>query len=164
MKNQNFMLSNKWAVRIATLFNIGYFPFASGTVASFAVAIFFYIFRGIIMPAGNGSAFAFYMVLTGLIIFFGTMAAEIAEGVFKEKDSHKIVIDEAAGFFIGMLFLPVTIQNLFLVFIFFRIYDVIKPFGIRDVQKYKGGFGVMADDILAGLLAMISVHVINWIF
>lgn len=164
MKNQNFILSDKWALRIATVFNIGYFPIASGTVASVFAALFMFIFKDIIITTFSGIGFALYLIITGLIIVYGTYSADRAEEIYKEKDSHKIVIDEVAGFFVSMLFIPVTLNNLFLAFIIFRIYDVIKPFGIRDVQKYRGGFGIMADDLLAGILTSVSVNILFWIF
>lgn len=164
MKNLDLSKADERMLKIASVYYIGYFPIASGTVASLVAMLVMYALKDIISPAKGGFTFALYLFVTGLIIYYGTMAADKTEEILKEKDSHKIVIDEVAGFFVSMLFLPITCKNLLLAFIFFRIFDVIKPFGIRDLQKYKGGFGIMIDDLAAGVYTVITLKILFWIF
>lgn len=69
-------------------------------------------------------------------------------------DHGSIVWDEIVGFFITMLFLPVTWQNVVLGFLLFRVFDIVKPWPIKLLDKHvKGGFGIMVDDVLAGIFA-----------
>jgi phosphatidylglycerophosphatase A len=77
-----------------------------------------------------------------------------------EKDPSHIVIDEFAGLWLSLLIIPVTILNAILGFIFFRFFDIAKPFGIRKMERLKKGKGIMADDLLAGLYSNILLQLI----
>jgi phosphatidylglycerophosphatase A len=74
-------------------------------------------------------------------------------------DAHPIVIDEVVGQWIPLLFTNKSISWVVVAFFLFRILDVIKPFGIRDSQKLPGGYGVVIDDLLAGLLAGVIIMI-----
>jgi phosphatidylglycerophosphatase A len=75
------------------------------------------------------------------------------------KDPSKVVIDEIAGMWITLLWVPAGWLSVILGFILFRIFDIAKPLGIRSSEKLPGGWGVMADDILAGIYSNIFIQV-----
>lgn len=78
-----------------------------------------------------------------------------------KKDDQRIVIDEVAGVWVALAFLPKTILFLSLGFILFRIFDIKKPFFIKKLQKLKGGFGITVDDIVAGICANVILQILN---
>jgi phosphatidylglycerophosphatase A len=76
------------------------------------------------------------------------------------KDSYRVVIDEVAGMFISVLFVPVVWKWLLIGFVLFRFFDIAKPFFIRRMEALKGGWGVMFDDVLAGIYANVVLQII----
>ena len=99
----------------------------------------------------------------GLLVFFaivalaGTWAAQQAERILGRKDPAAIVIDEVAGMTLAVLLLPLTVPVAVLAFALFRLFDVIKPAPARQAQALPGGAGVMVDDLVAGLYALVIV-------
>lgn len=77
-----------------------------------------------------------------------------------EHDDGKIVIDEVIGMLITMIFVPITLLNLFLGFVLFRIFDIWKPLGIRKFDDLQTDWGVIADDVLAGIYANVTLQVV----
>ncbi len=76
------------------------------------------------------------------------------------KDPSRVVIDEVLGMWITMLFVPLTALNLLLGFILFRLFGIWKPLGVRRLEAVPGGWGVMLDDLLAGIYANLSLQVL----
>jgi phosphatidylglycerophosphatase A len=141
---------------IATLGPVGYIPFAPGTFGSLIGLILFTLFR-------PSDVFLAFIILAGFLL--GVYVSSIAEHLFKEKDSGKIVIDEAVGILVSFLFLPSAAAYLFAAFLLFRTFDIIKPFPIRHAEKkFRHGFGIMIDDIIAGIYTNIFLHVWMLIF
>ncbi len=102
-----------------------------------------------------------YMYSTAIFIIFAVVIADIYERAQATHDNSEIVIDEIAGFLVTMMWLPMTWQSFLAAFILFRILDAGKPFPISYVdKKIKGGLGVVADDILAGVIANIILQVV----
>ena len=129
---------------VATLGFIGYLPIAPGTWGTAAAVIF------VELIALSQTAF---LVLTASVILIGTIAAGTAERLIGETDSGHIIIDEFIGFLVSVIFLPHTYGYLASAFLLFRFFDILKPFPIGRIEKgIKGGAGIMADDILAGIL------------
>ena len=87
-----------------------------------------------------------------------------AEKLFGEKDSSKIVIDEICGYFITMAFLPKTLFFIVAGFFIFRFFDIVKLPFIRRSEKLEGGLGIMLDDVLAGMMGSMVLHIIRWLF
>jgi phosphatidylglycerophosphatase A len=77
-----------------------------------------------------------------------------------EKTPSKVVIDEAVGMWITMVLVPFSYLNLIIGFTLFRLFDIFKPLGIRNLEKLNGGLGVMADDVLAGIYANLVLQLI----
>lgn len=136
----------------ATGFFIGYFPFASGTVASF-FAIIIYLF----VPGFSEPYLLIIFVL--LFSFIGIFTGDFAEKIYG-FDPPEVVIDEIVGMWLTMLFVPNTFLLAAIGFVLFRIFDILKPFPARESQDLKGGLGIMLDDIIAGFYSLIILHLI----
>lgn len=98
------------------------------------------------------------IVVTVVITLAGVWSATMVEPGWG-KDSSKIVIDEAAGMCISLLFVPVTWKYLVAGLLLFRFFDIVKPMFIRRMESLPGGWGVMMDDVLAGIYTNILLQV-----
>ena len=145
---------------IATGLGTGYFP-VSGTVASILAILIFLPFAR--WNHADGFAFLIYISITFFLTGLSIWSAALAEKWLKEKDPHKVVIDEIAGFFYAMFLVPATPLYILSAFVLFRLFDVLKPFPINKSQDLPDGVGITADDILAGIAACIIIHVFRWI-
>ncbi len=96
--------------------------------------------------------------LVFIITVGGIYLAQKAEEYYGEKDAQQIVIDEIAGFFVAMYGLGANM--LIPAFILFRIFDILKPPPIRNLQEFHGGVGIMLDDILAGVIANLLIRMV----
>lgn len=79
------------------------------------------------------------------------------------KDGRQIVIDEATGMSISLVFVPKEVGWYVIAFLLFRIFDIVKPPPAREMEKLKGGWGVTLDDVVAGIYANVSLHIIYYI-
>ena len=146
-------MNPKILLLIATFFNVGKFPKAPGTFATLATIPLFILMSR--LPD------VIYMMLTFGIVILGIFAAQAFEAVSPEHDSKEIVIDEVAGFLITMALVPCTIKSVAVGFVFFRLFDIFKPWPISALdKKVKGGVGVMVDDVAAGIAASVMMQVI----
>ncbi|MBU1262961.1 phosphatidylglycerophosphatase A [bacterium] len=102
-----------------------------------------------------------YIATLFVVIIGGTLLADIAEKESGIKDDRKIVVDEIAGFLITMIGLPRQIPWLVAGFILFRLLDIIKPPPINSLQNLRGGLGIMADDVAAGVLGCCLLHLVR---
>lgn len=140
---------------LATLGGIGRIPFAPGTFGSAAGVALYLLLK---------PPLALHLFLTLFLLAIGILASSAAEHSLGEQDSGKIVIDEFVGVQVALFALPPTVGHSLMAFLFFRIFDILKPLFIRNLeQKLKGGMGVMADDILAGIYANLLIHGGIWI-
>ena len=139
---------------LATGFGVGYSPIAPGTLGTLVAIPIYYFLSGIPFPL-------YEITLVGFF-FLSVWVSENAERFFGKKDDQRIVIDEIIGFLITMLWVPKTVPFVIIGFFLFRFFDILKPFPIRRLEKgLKGGYGVVLDDVLAGIYANIILHVIN---
>jgi len=146
----------KFIIILSSCFGIGYIPFASGTFASL-FAILPYL---LLAQFNDVKLLPIYLLIVFIFVLIAIWASNEAEKIFNEKDSHKIVIDEVAGFFLSMVLLPpFNILYIITAFFLFRIYDVWKPYPIRSSQELTGGLGVVADDLIAGFYACFTIHI-----
>lgn len=101
------------------------------------------------------------LISIAALSFLAVYAAQEAEKLYKLKDPGVIVIDEIVGFQFAMILLEPTVLRVFLGFVFFRLFDIAKPWPIRHVErKVPGGWGVVADDIVAGLYARAAIGIL----
>ena len=131
---------------LATFFGIGLFPTAPGTLASAVAALVF-------MFALHGLAWPLYLLLLALLFLAGTAASAVHAAELGNPDPGRIVIDEVCGQLLALAFLPAAWVPVTVSFVLFRIFDIIKPWPIRRLEKLPGGWGIMVDDIGAGLAA-----------
>lgn len=129
----------------ASVLGIGYVK-GGGTVAAVVCCLALYLARASDPTRRPWPA----ALLTLGLLALGTLAAQGVEPAWG-KDSSRVVIDEVAGMWVGMLLIPVTGPNLLVGLVLFRFFDIAKPLFIRDMERLPGGVGVMMDDVLAGL-------------
>jgi phosphatidylglycerophosphatase A len=137
---------------IATGLGIGYIRKGSGTVAAAVCALVWYLAQ-----AGGYPALVSY-ALTAMIVAVGVWSSGNVERYWG-KDSNYVVIDEIAGMSISLLFLPVTLPVVLAAFVLFRFFDIVKPLYIRRAEQLPGGWGVMADDVAAGIYSNVLVQI-----
>ena len=131
---------------LGTGFGSGYFPLAPGTAGTVVGVCFFWCF----------SKFPPLLYLLTLLsfIFLSAWIAEGAEKFFQQKDARAIVIDEIAGFLVTMLWIPFTVINVGIGFLIFRILDILKPYPAGWIDRnLSGGWGIVLDDVAAGIYA-----------
>jgi phosphatidylglycerophosphatase A len=145
------------AVFLATGFSVGNIPFAPGTLgALLGIPICFGL-----AELGRGGSIAGIAAF----VFLAIWIAGRAEQVIGKKDDPAIVIDEVAGMVVTLAGLPLTPLNLAVGFAAFRALDVIKPFPARRIDRQMaGGWGVVLDDVVAGLYCNIFLRVISLFF
>ena len=149
------MKINSFEKFIGSGFFTGYFPVASGTVGSVA-AIVIYLIPGfeqlfVIIPA------------TLVIIFYGIYIGTKFEAEYG-KDPAQCTIDEVAGTWISLIALPKTIGIIIATFLLWRILDIIKPPPARNLERLKGGLGIMIDDVISGIYTLIIMHLVVYLF
>ncbi len=144
---------------IATFFNIGRLPLAPGTWASLVTTVLVYFIK----PYWQAPL---YIQIAAIVIIFvlGIPAASAAEKHFNKKDPRPCVIDEVAGQMLSLLLVPHNIYLYGAGFFLFRVFDILKPFPVRNAEKIPGGFGIMLDDIVAGLYALGVLHLYLYLF
>jgi len=98
-----------------------------------------------------------------LFLVIGIYTSDFAEKIYG-FDPPEVVIDEIVGMWFTMLFVPKTFLLSAIGFILFRIFDIIKPFPAKQSQQFKGGLGIMLDDLIAGFYSLVILHIILLIF
>lgn len=157
---------------IATGFFSGYSPWASGTVGSIVGAAFFLI------PGFSNPGVLATAIIAGL--FLGvytskrvaqvegnrlTKSAQRAKERFQPDGEHGpdpsiVVIDEIVGMWVALYAIPLSITSVVIAFVLFRAFDIVKPYPAKQVEQYPNGWGIMLDDIVAGIYANIATRII----
>ena len=139
---------------IGTVFYIGKLPLAPGTWASiFAVLCWYFLFQSVnnfVLPA-----------ISIFLFLIGGIASDTIVKDTKEHDPSRIVIDEWVGQWVALSMMPINIRTGVVAFIAFRIFDIIKPGPVRKMENISGGWGIMADDVMAGIMAYFVVLIFN---
>jgi phosphatidylglycerophosphatase A len=162
------------ALGIATC-GVGYLPLAPGTWGSLVGIGLYLLVRGAAMrlffALGGIRNFNLLHVYYGVIVvelvvvsavaLAGIWAGSRTESLSRKKDPGKVVIDEVVGQFIALIPVPFVLGTAWwtaiLAFVLFRFFDIVKPYPARSFEALKGGLGIMADDVVAGLYAAICV-------
>jgi len=171
MKKSTRTVADYLALAIATC-GVGYFPIAPGTLGALVgVGLYLTIWGSVLQLLETNAArghlnllFIFTPLLAAMLLAIvlvtvaGTWAATRAEKLMQRKDPSAVVIDEVAGQMIALLtgpfWLP-TWWSVFTAFILFRLFDIWKPYPIRRFEALESGLGIMADDLVAGIYALI---------
>jgi phosphatidylglycerophosphatase A len=144
------------AVFVATVGYCGYFPIAPGTVGSAAGLLFY----ALVWWTGSPLVEAALIVA---VFAAGTWAGTTAERFFGGIDPGPVVIDEVLGMLVTLAFIPAGWVAVIAGFFLFRIFDIIKPFPARSLERLHGGLGVMADDAMAAVYANLSLRLLIWL-
>ncbi|MEO6029895.1 MAG: phosphatidylglycerophosphatase A [Candidatus Binatia bacterium] len=135
---------------------VGYIPVASGTFGSLLALPLLVALAGATWPPA---------ITVALIVALSALAMPVcgrAGRVYGQADSSRIVLDEICGMLIAGAFLPATLGTLGLAFLAFRLFDIVKPFPAGHFDRHvKNGFGVVADDLIAGIYANLVVRVLT---
>ena len=145
---------------IGTGFGSGFWPWGPGTAGALTGMLIWYALS--FMP---NSTLLFAVTLSCIVVFTiaGTWAVRRLSP-FWGSDPQKVVIDEMVGVWVPLLAVPSSDIWLALAsFVLFRLFDILKPLGIRTLDRRKGAFYVMADDILAGVYSLIIIVAVQWI-
>lgn len=146
---------------ISTGFGTGYCPIAPGTAGAIFATIIWWILS-LILPLPHSLLIATTLLVVVFTIL-GVWSSGIVESIWGE-DPSRVVVDEMVGVWIPLL--VVSDGNIYyglLSLALFRLFDIFKPLGIRKMEAFKGGWGIMLDDILAGIYSLILVWVLRWL-
>ena len=130
----------------ATCSYVGYLPFAPGTWGSLLACLIVYFSPSLSNP-----------IIIALIMAAGIVASDRARGI--EADPGRVVIDEFVGMLVAVAGHSVTFWGLTKGFILFRAFDILKPYPIRKLERLPGGYGIIADDVLAGVYASAALFI-----
>lgn len=156
-------LSDSVAHLLATVGGLGYAPVAPGTVGSLGGVVLFWWLR---------PSFVLGLITAVMVTLVGIWAATRVEKLTGERDPSRIVIDEVAGQFVTLwlawslgspsagLFSTGGLIFVAMGFLLFRLFDIVKPAPTRRLEKLRGGLGVVADDVMAGVYAGLTLHLI----
>jgi phosphatidylglycerophosphatase A len=149
----------EWAASVCYL---GEFPFASGSVGSLgAVALYLWgsvFLRGEVLSGAAALA-------AGVLALIGIRIGRWAQEFYRQRDPREFVLDEVAGQFLALVAVTPLVLGVapwkiaIAAFLFFRFFDIVKPFPAGRAERLRGGPGIVLDDIVAGAYAALCVHV-----
>jgi phosphatidylglycerophosphatase A len=146
-------VSRQLPLALATFFGAGYSPVAPGTAGSLAAIPLLVLLR-MTTPAWVEAACG--VILLGA----GVWSASAAERLLSCEDPGPVVIDEVVGMLVTMFAVPLTWPTVVAGFLAFRVMDITKPFPARRLERLGGGWGIMADDVAAGVYAHLALRVV----
>jgi phosphatidylglycerophosphatase A len=149
------------SLAIATGLGTGFAPIAPGTFGS-VVGVAMYMLV-VLLRLPWPIHYGVMMVLSIWVSYIGVWTSTRTAQMFGVHDPGQVTVDEVAGQFITLAFLPIAppVYLIIVGFILFRLFDIVKPYPIRDMEFLHSGLGIMADDILAGLFAGVLCFLIN---
>lgn len=143
-----------WAWLTSTFLGVGLLPGGPGTWAALATAIIWY-FAARAAHASSGWLTISTLIAAVAVTLLGIPAATVVERESGCQDPGHVVIDEVAGQLVALLLIPLDFGHAALAFILFRIFDILKPPPVRQLERLHGGLGIMMDDVAAGVYALI---------
>jgi phosphatidylglycerophosphatase A len=144
------------AVLLATFGYVGHFPIAPGTAGSAAALVLYVLLRWTGSPLVEGGVVV-------LLLIAGIWAGSAAERHYGREDPGYVVIDEVVGMLVTLLFIPLSWSGVLLGFFLFRLFDILKPPPARQLEHLHGGFGIMLDDVVAGLFGNLALRLVIWL-
>ena len=146
-----------WATLLATCCGIGRLRPGPGTWASAATVVIWAVAAPLLAPSLRTPVAVALAVLVTLI---GIPAATRVARASAAKDPQSVVIDEVAGQIMALIAVPLAWKTLLAGFILFRIFDIIKPPPVRQLERLPEGTGIVLDDVAAGILAFVGMHLL----
>lgn len=149
------------AVWLATGLGAGYFPVAPGTVGSLEGLAIVLLLD--FLPFGRLGHVSALIVVASALFVVGVWSAGRAEGFFGKKDPERVVIDEAVGQILTFAAAP-AVNWVWLVagLAMFRLLDILKPPPADWAEKLPGGWGIMTDDVVAGIYSLLAIGLLRW--
>lgn len=138
---------------IATGLYSGYAPVAPGTFGTIGGVVLAPAFAGVAAQSTT-----LYVLLLAAVAACAIWAAGVASEMFGLKDPRPVVCDEIAGYLVTMAFVPVSAASLLYAFLLFRLFDIVKPPPCRQAEDLPGGYGIVIDDLLAGVYANLALR------
>jgi phosphatidylglycerophosphatase A len=142
-----------WAWAVATFFGAGFGKPGPGTWGSVAAVLLWAGYGWAFRPSGQMLLIALLAGIA-LALVFGIPAATITARESGRHDPGFVVIDEVAGQWIALLFSPFDWHHALIALLLFRIFDITKPFPVRQIESFPEGWGIVFDDVAAGLYAL----------
>jgi phosphatidylglycerophosphatase A len=142
-----------WAWSIATFFGAGFGRPGPGTWGSVAAVLLWAAYAFSLHPAPLALMVALLIGIV-LTLLLGIPASTIVARESGRHDPQFVVIDEVAGQWITLLFCPIDLRHGLIALILFRLFDMTKPFPVRQLEKLPEGWGIVLDDMGAGLYAL----------
>src|SRR5262245_53586076 len=146
---------NRLGVAIASAFGLGYAPIAPGTAGSAAGVVIYLLTAH--WPLAAQAALALGVTAVGV------WSSHVAAAEFGRKDPSQAVIDEVAGQLVTMLGTGAGLKGALIGFVLFRAFDIIKPWPANKLEALPGGWGIMADDLMAAVYSCAILHAIIWL-
>jgi phosphatidylglycerophosphatase A len=147
---------SRFAVAFASFGYVGFAPVAPGTAGAAAAIPLFLLLRRVHSPWLE-------VAVCAVIVVAGAWSARLAERALGVEDPGPVVIDEVVGMLVSLLFLPGTWPVILAAFVAFRVFDILKPWPAGRLEHVPGGWGVMADDVMAGVYANLTVQLLLWL-
>ncbi len=146
-----------WIKCIASSFGAGYAPIVPGTFGTVAAIPLFFLFGywGNRWTLGG---------VTLAVFIIGVWASNYAESLYGRKDPSQVVIDEVLGYLVAMLFLPFQVKYVLISFVVFRLMDIVKPWPAYQIQEVRGGWGIMLDDLIAGIYSGLVILLGDYLY
>ena len=150
----------RWASWTATFFGIGHMRPGPGTWASAATMLLWAaLAHALPLPARAPAVVA----VATVVALIGIPAATRVARASARKDPSFVVIDEVAGQLIALIAVPLAWKTFLAGFILFRVFDILKPFPVRQLERLPEGAGIVLDDVAAGIYALASMQVLlHW--
>jgi len=140
---------------IASFFGIGYLPPCPGTFGALGGAlVFWFLLKSLSLPL--------QIFFTAILFLIGVFTSFQVSKISGNEDPEEVVIDEVVGMWLALIGRH-TLFEFFIAFVFFRIFDIKKPFYIAKVERIPNGWGIMLDDVLAGIYSWISLSLVLYL-
>ncbi len=147
------MSVDRLAIAIASAAYVGFAPAVPGTFGSLAGALIFWVLR-------STGVLWIDAVAALLALAIGTWAAHVTERALGRTDPGIVVIDEVLGMLATLAFLPASLPTTLAGFLLFRVFDIAKPFPAATLERVPGGYGIMLDDLMAGIYANLALRLL----
>ena len=145
-------ISEKIHIFIATGLYSGFSKIMPGTVGTLTAVPFAILLYSIFSKI-------FIIIFLIILTLYSFFICYDVERIFRKKDPSQIVIDEWIGFFISVFSVPISFKNYIFAFIIFRIFDILKPFPVKNLEAVPQGIGVVLDDFMAGIYTLVIVKI-----